>query len=166
MTINMLVPLEVGIAVRDLSSMRRFYEEALGFQFVSQFEVPPANSEQAAMHTSGYTVARLQTSYGERIKLLAPNEPPTASPAIGHVLDKPNATYLTFIVDDIDALIGRLHAAGAEMMTGYQRVEIREGTYLSFCRDPEGNMFELVHYADIAAYRPDLQSAPVMPRNS
>jgi hypothetical protein len=29
--------------------------------------------------------------------------------------------------------------------------------YLAFCRDPEGNVLELVQYSDIAAYRPDLK---------
>ena len=73
MTLNMIVPLEVGIAVRDLPRMRRFYEQVLGFAFVSEVAVPAASAVQAAMHAGGYTAVRLQTSYGERIKLLAPN---------------------------------------------------------------------------------------------
>ena len=156
MKMNMVVPLEVGIAVRDLPRMRRFYEDVLGFTFVSEVVVPAEKSAQAAMHAQGYTVVRLQTPYGERIKLLAPEHPPAAEPATAYILDKANASYLTFIVDDIQAVVDAMLAQGVEFMTGPRRVEVRPGTYLAFCRDPEGNVLEIVHYTDIAGYRPDL----------
>ena len=153
----MIVPLEVGIAVRDLPRMRRFYEQVLGFAFVSEVAVPAASAVQAAMHAGGYTAVRLQTSYGERIKLLAPMQAPAPAATPEYILDKANATYLTFIVDDIQAAVDKLLAADVEFLTGPQRIEGRPGTYLAFCRDPEGNVLEIVQYADIAAYRPDLQ---------
>ena len=159
MTLTMLVPLEVGIGVRDLPRMRAFYEQLPGFVFVSEVVVPPTQSAQAAMHESGYTVVRLQTPYGERIKLIAPNQAPGAEPVSAYILDKPNAMYLTFIVDDIQAVIDQWVAAGVRFMTGPQRVEVRKGTYLAFCHDPEGNVLEIVQYADIAAYRPDLAAS-------
>ncbi|QOT80167.1 VOC family protein [Cupriavidus basilensis] len=157
MTLNMIVPLEVGIAVRDLPRMRRFYEQVLGFAFVSEVAVPAASAVQAAMHAGGYTAVRLQTSYGERIKLLAPMQAPAPAATPEYILDKANATYLTFIVDDIQGAVDKLLAADVEFLTGPQRIEVRPGTYLAFCRDPEGNVLEIVQYADIAAYRPDLQ---------
>ncbi len=162
MSLNMIVPLEVGIAVRDLPRMRRFYEQVLGFAFVSEVAVPGANAAQAAMNQAGYTAVRLQTGYGERIKLLAPVQPPAPQAAPAYILDQANATYLTFIVDDIQAVVDQLLAAEVEFLTGPERVEVRPGTYLAFCRDPEGNVLEIVQYADIAAYRPDLHQ----PRNA
>jgi len=159
MTVNMTVPLEVGIAVRDLPLMRRFYEQVLGFAFVSEVAVPPAAATQAAMHQHGYTAVRLQTNRGERIKLLAPARPPAPAPAPEYILDKANASYLTFIVDDIQAVIDALAAAGVRLLTGPQRVEVRPGTWLAFCHDPEGNVLEIVQYDNIAAYRPDLFAA-------
>lgn len=156
MTVNMIVPLEVGIAVRDLPKMRRFYEEVLGFAFVNEVTVPPTAAIEAALHRDGYTVVRLQTSRGERIKLLAPATPPAPAPVPEFILEKPNASYLTFIVDNIEAVIGQLATAGARLLTGPQRVEVRPGTWLAFCHDPEGNVLEIVQYDDIAAYRPDL----------
>ncbi|MFM0315198.1 VOC family protein [Paraburkholderia nemoris] len=162
MTLNMIAPLEVGIAVRDLPRMRRFYEQVLGFAFVSEIAVPAAKAVQAALHEASYTVVRLQTSNGERIKLLAPEQPPAPQAAPAYILGEANATYLTFIVDDIQAVIDRLHAAGVTFLTGAQRVEVRPGTYLSFCRDPEGNVLEIVQYADIATYHPEL----CQPRNA
>lgn len=161
MTINMTVPLEVGIACRDLPKLRAFYETMLGFRFVSEFVVPADKAQAAGLCTQAYTVVRLQTSYGERIKLLAPAMPPAAEAVPAFILDKPNATYLTFIIDDIDAAIVQLRAAGIEFMTGPRRVEVRPGVYLAFCRDPEGNVLELVQYEDIGAYRPDLSKGAV-----
>ncbi|QAU32807.1 VOC family protein [Janthinobacterium sp. 17J80-10] len=157
MSINMIVPLEVGIACRDLPKLRRFYEEVMGFSFISEIRIGADKAAQSALSAEGYTVVRLQTNYGERIKLLAPNTPPAADAPAKYILDKPNATYLTFIVEDIDAAIGKLLEAGIEFMTGNQRVEVRPGVYLAFCRDPEGNVLELVQYTDIGAYRADLK---------
>lgn len=156
MTIKMTVPLEVGIACRDLPKLRSFYETTMGLSFVSEFHVPAEKATSSGLSTNGYTVVRLQTSYGERIKLLAPSNPPPANAASAYILDKPNAIYLTFIIEDIDAAIDRLCKAGVTFMTGDTRVEVRPGVYLAFCHDPEGNILELVQYEDISTYRPDL----------
>lgn len=157
---KMTAPMEVGLTVRDLPVMRAFYEAALGFSFVSEFHVPPARAREAALSEGGYTVVRLQTPYGERVKLLCPDTAPAARPGVsGAILDRADSSYLTFIVDDIEAVAARLIAGGAEPMTGEKPVEVRPGTFLSFLRDPEGHIVEIVQYADIASYRPDLQAA-------
>lgn len=157
---KMTAPMEVGLTVRDLPTMRAFYEDALGFSFVSEFHVPPAKAREAGMSAGGYTVIRLQTPYGERIKLLRPDIAPAAraDPA-DNILDRADASYLTFIVDDIEGVVARLIAGGAEPMTGDEPVEVRPGTFLSFLRDPEGHIIEIVLYADIVGYRPDLAGA-------
>lgn len=158
MSMKMISPLEVGLGVRDLPRMRAFYENALGCQFVNEVTVPAEKARQAALSDGGYVVVRLQTSYGERIKLLASVDPaPPATPHRGPILAQPSAFYLTFIVDDINAAIERLRAHEVEFLTGPSRVEVRPGTFLSFCRDPEGNVLELVQYADIGSYRSDLK---------
>ena len=158
MAIKMTAPLEVGIVCRDLPALRQFYENILGLTFISEVMVGADKARQAALSERGYTVVRLQTPYGERIKLLAPVDPPPVSEVPGYILDKANASYLTFIVDDIKAVVGRIAAAGIQFMTGSERIEVRPGTYLAFCRDPEGNVLEIVQYDDLASYRPDLQA--------
>ncbi|MGE8547316.1 VOC family protein [Alcaligenes sp. WGS1538] len=156
MNMKMVSPLEVGISCRDLPALRRFYEDVLDFQFVSEFVVPADKARAAAMSAAGYTVVRLQTSYGERIKLIQAVEAGELPAPTEWILDRPTSSYLTFIVADIDAAIARLQAAGASFMTGPGRIEVRPGVYLAFCRDPEGNVLELVEYADIREYRNDL----------
>jgi catechol 2,3-dioxygenase-like lactoylglutathione lyase family enzyme len=117
--------------------------------------VPAARAQLAAMNAAGYTAVRLQTPQGERIKLLAPVNPPAAEAATEYILDKANATYLTFIVDDIEMVIDQLIGLGVIFLTGPSRIEVRPGTYLAFFRDPEGNVIEIVQYSDITSYRPD-----------
>lgn len=154
---QMTAPMEAGLAVRDLARMRRFYEQALGFVFVSEIRVPADKSAAAALCAEGYTVTRLQTAYGERIKLLARDGgAPDPQPTPEHILDQPGASYLTFITDAIPLALRRAIEAGAQSLTGDDPVEVRPGVYLAFLRDPEGHVFELVSYDDIAAYRPDL----------
>lgn len=153
---RMTAPLEIGLAVRDLKAMRAFYEGALGLSFVSEFHVPGVKAQEAALNAEGYTVVRLQTQKGERIKLLRLERPPEARPKGGLILEKPGASYVTFIVDDLEALLARLLAAGAQPLTGVKPVEVRPGVWLAFVADPEGHIVEIVQYDDISAYRPDL----------
>jgi catechol 2,3-dioxygenase-like lactoylglutathione lyase family enzyme len=156
----MVAPLEVGICCCDLPKMRRFYEETLGFSFIGEAAVGAEIAASLGLGTEGYNVARLQTSYGERIKLLASNTSLAATAPCAYFLEKPGATYLTFIIDNIDETIKRLVDAGITFITGASSVQVRLGVQAAFCRDPEGNALELVRFADVAAYRPDLEKVP------
>jgi catechol 2,3-dioxygenase-like lactoylglutathione lyase family enzyme len=154
----MTTPLEVGIGCRDIATMRQFYEHTLGMQFVSEARVPVNVAQTYRLARGSATVIRLQTSNGERIKLIAPDEPP-ALPAkhTDYVFDLPNVMYLTFIISDLQATLNRLLEAGITSMTGSDAIQSRPGLWVAFLRDPEGNVLELVQYDDVAAYRPDLQ---------
>lgn len=155
---TMTAPLEVGLAVRDMTRMRAFYEGALGLSFVSEIYVGSAKAARAALSPDGYTVVRLQSQKGERIKLLQPDRLPAAgdAPGQGFILERAGASYLTFIVDDLKALVGDLIRHGAELLTGSEPVEVRPGVWLTFLSDPEGHIVEIVQYDDVSVYRADL----------
>lgn len=156
---KMTAPMEIGLTVRDLPMMRAFYEEALGLVVVADVYVPAPKAQQAALSASGYQVVRLQTPNGERLKLLAPDTPPaTRSAPSAMILDRADASYLTFIVDDLASVVARAFAAGAKPITGVDAIEVRPGTFLSFLRDPEGHVLEIVEYSDISSYRPDMNA--------
>ena len=156
---HMTAPMEVGICCRDLDALLAFYVDVLGCSHVNTVAVPPEKSRPAGLAQDGYRVARLQTPWGERLKLLEPTRRPTSAVVADWLLDRQGATYLTFIVDDLDAMLERLRAADVATITGWSKVEVRPGTYLAFVRDPEGNVLEFVAYADLAAYRPDIATA-------
>lgn len=157
---KMTAPMEVGLTVKDLSRMLGFYCKAFGLSVESDITVPAVKAQQAGLSTGAYRVVRLQTPWGERIKLLAPELPPSNMPAPnGHILDQHASSYLTFIVEDLDTVMADAIDAGAVPMTGDKPVEVRPGTFLTFVRDPEGHMVEIVEYADIIEYRNDLVAA-------
>lgn len=153
---KMMAPIEIGICCSDLDKLRKFYVDVLGCTPINEIEVPTEKSRPAALAESGYKVARLQTPWGERLKLLQPATAPENVPAKEWILNRRGLAYITFIVDDLKAIIARLKAAGVVFLTGTDRVEVRPGTFLSFIRDPEGNVLEFVEYSDIREYRPDL----------
>lgn len=154
---KMTAPLEVGLTVSDLPKMRAFYEGALGLAFVSEIRVEAAKAAEAAMSAGGYVALRLQTQTGERLKLIAPDRRPAPRTDLaGPILDHQSTAYLTFIVADIAATVETLRAAGATLLNGTPVVEVRDGVLLSFLRDPEGHVIEIVEYRDIADYRSDL----------
>lgn len=152
---RMTVPMEVGICCRDLDALLSFYTEVIGFTHVNTLSVPPEMAAQAGITDGGYRVARIQTSYGERIKLLEPTAPPEP-PLEGYFLGRQGNVYLTFMVDDLDQVIERLSTAGVGFLSGKSKVELRPGVYVAFTKDPEGNVLEFVEYSDIQSYRPDL----------
>lgn len=154
---KMTAPMEVGLTVRDLERMLDFYRTSFGMTLEADVVVPAPKAQEAALSMGAYRVVRLQTPWGERIKLLEPETPPAERPAAtAHILDRHEATYITFIVRDLPSVVARAVAAGGALMTGPEPVEVRPGTFLAFMRDPEGHIVEIVEYADITAYRADL----------
>ncbi|WP_028241007.1 VOC family protein [Stutzerimonas azotifigens] len=155
---KMVAPLEVGICCENLESLKRFYVEQLGFDEISHFAIPAEKAGDTGLSRGGYQVVRLQTPWGERLKLLQADAPAEPRVASQWILQRLGNSYLTFIVDDLGDMLSRLKRLGVPLLSGDDRVEVRPGTWLVFARDPEGNVIEFVEYADIAAYRPDLKA--------
>ena len=108
------------------------------------------------MAANGYTIMRLETNDGQRFKLVRPNDPPASSPDRAYVLDRQGLAFVTFLIEDLGGLVARLKAAGFSLMGAGETFEVRDGVNIAFVKDPEGNCIELVEYADIASYRPEL----------
>lgn len=154
MTVTMKAPLEVGICVVDLERATAFYQGALGFERISEATLSPERAEAAGFGPVAFRMVRMQTNYGERIKLIETAPAPTAD-APGPILGRAGISYLTFVVTDIEAALQRLRQSGVEMLSP-NPIQTRPGTRLIFFRDSEGNPLELVQYDDLAVYRPDI----------
>ncbi|SEJ92765.1 VOC family protein [Achromobacter sp. NFACC18-2] len=157
--LSMTVPMEVGICCADLDAQLAFYTGVMGLALVNRVTVPADKARATGLTQHGYDVARLQTPYGERIKLLQPAVPPEPAVRGAAILDRQGAAYLTFIVRDLPGVVRALQAKGVVFDSAPAPMEVRPGTWLAFFRDPEGNVLELVEYDDPAAYRPDLAGA-------
>jgi len=156
MKFTMNAPMEVGISCRDLTKMRDFYEETLGFEFISVIEGDVTVAQQLGLCAEGYTVARVQTPYGERIKLLVPDSPPPEEKSSKYFLDRMNRAYLTFIVKELDSVFDRIRGRMVDKSQITPIKEVRAGVRAAFCKDPEGNYVELVEFQDVASYRKDI----------
>jgi len=111
-------------------------------------------STAAALSPGGYTIARLETEGGDRLKLVAPHVCPARSEQRDFVLARCGFAYLTFIVPDILEMLSKLKEAGATIFTGESPVAFRHGVVdLFFAKDPEGNFLEFVERTDLASYR-------------
>ena len=154
--LKMIAPFEMGICVDDLENMIAFYGDVLGFKLISKIDVPADKSNEAGFTSGGYTIVRMQTNYGERIKLVRPMTSPNPRISGKEVLSKKGNVFLTFIVEELKLTVSRIKDADAPIRTQGSSMEVRDGVFLSIIDDPEGNHLEFVEYSDITNYRPDL----------
>ncbi len=150
---------EPAICVADLDGMKDFYCGKLGMTVFSEIVVPPEKSAPPGLAANGYTIVRLETNDGQRFKLVRPNDAPTGRVDRDFVLDHQGFAFVTFLIDDLPGLIAQLQASGIALMGDDQKFEVRDGVDIAFVKDPEGNCIELVEYADITTYRPELAAA-------
>jgi catechol 2,3-dioxygenase-like lactoylglutathione lyase family enzyme len=155
-SLKMVSPLEPGIVCVDIERMLNFYTEVLGLKFATDAEASAEMSAEFGTGPDGFRIIRLQTSYGERIKLVQPKKMSLQQSKVpAWVFARPGIAYLTFIVPDVNEVTTRLRKYNVQMMSK-EPVEIRKGITAIFTCDPEGNFLEFVEYADLASYRPDL----------
>lgn len=156
-------PLEVGLACADIGRMTDFYAAAFGFAEMSRIAAAVTPDRRTALSDGSYLVVRLQSPFGERLKLLCPDAGCMPSPEtpVADIIGRRNRMFLTLIVADIDAALAGITAAGGQAMD--PPTEIRPGLTIAFARDPEGNVLEIAHHASIAAYRPDLAAERTSP---
>jgi catechol 2,3-dioxygenase-like lactoylglutathione lyase family enzyme len=152
----MATPIEPGIVCIDIDRMFQFYTEVLGLKFATDAEASPEMSMEFGTGPHGFRIIRLQTPYGERIKLIQPKQTVLKkTPVPQWVFERQGITYITFVVVDVQEVTLRLKKYEVELMSK-DPVEIRKGITAIFAKDPEGNFLEFVEYADLASYRPDL----------
>lgn len=155
-SLKMLAPLEPGIVCLDLDRMLGFYTQVLGLKFVSDAEATAEMSTQFGTSPHGFRIIRLQTPYGERIKLVQPKKVVLSpSPVPEWVFEGHGIAYITFVVPDVHEVTMHLKEHHVALMS-QEPVHIRKGITAIFAKDPEGNFVEFVEYADLASYRPDL----------
>lgn len=155
-SLRMVTPLEPGIVCADLERMLKFYTEVLGLKLATDAEAGAEMSTKFGTGPYGFRIVRLQTPYGERIKLIQPkNLALKKCPVPDWVFERQGIAYLTFVIADVMEVVARLKQHKVDLVSE-SPVPIRAGITAIFTRDPEGNFLEFVEYADLAAYRPDL----------
>jgi catechol 2,3-dioxygenase-like lactoylglutathione lyase family enzyme len=153
---KMVAPLESGIVCLDIETMLEFYTGVLGLTLMSDAEATPEMSAVFGAAPHGFRIIRLQTPYGDRVKLVQLRKvSPKKNPVPEWVFERHGLAYITFIVADINEITARLNEYGVKLIRP-EPVEVRKGFVALFAEDPEGNFVEFVEYEDIASYRPDI----------
>ncbi|MGW1626731.1 VOC family protein [Streptomyces sp. NPDC002172] len=135
-------PFEVGVVVRDLGSMERFYRDVIGCRAVHRSRVPAGVGGPAGLGGE-VVVVWLQVPSGGCVKLILPSSPAVPARAAHPLAGRQGLSYLTFHVDDVDPVVAALGAAGAKPLS--DPVVVRaHGRRITFWTDPEGNAVELV----------------------
>ncbi|GAA2491889.1 hypothetical protein GCM10010276_34290 [Streptomyces longisporus] len=135
-------PFEVGVVVRDLGLMERFYCDVIGCRAERRSRVPESVGGPAGLGGE-LVVAWLRVPSGGRVKLVLPRSARVSTGAAPWSAGRPGLSYLTFHLDDLDPVVAALAGAGARPLS--DPVVVRAGgRRISFWADPEGNVVELV----------------------
>lgn len=146
-----------GLVVPDLEKARAFYQSMFGFRLLS--DEGWANSVTADRAVGlknsackGYMLAG-HNCYLELFEYSAPQQSAPSPSAFG--AHEPGIRHLAFFVDDCPAEYRRLLELGGDVLG--EPVEIADGVYTVYCRDPFGNIIEL---CDIPTAEEDLRKLP------
>ncbi|WP_367319321.1 VOC family protein [Streptomyces sp. HUAS ZL42] len=135
-------PFEVGLVVRDLEPMERFYCDVIGCRAERRSRVPESVAGPAGLGGE-LVVVWLRVPAGGCVKLILPRSVPGSAYAAPLPAGRPGLSYLTFHFDDMGPVVAALPAAGARPLSDPVVVRAR-GRRISFWADPEGNVVELV----------------------
>jgi lactoylglutathione lyase len=116
--------------------MPQFYQDLLGFRRVSDAEATAEMSARFGTSPRGYRIIRLQTPYGERIKLVRPACRIEDNPRPEWVFERRGRAYLTFIVPDIDEVFAHLQENEVQLISPAP-IEVRTGFRALFVADPK-----------------------------
>ncbi len=133
-----------GIVVPDLQRAREFYEAALGFEFIREYnwdESKSATAEQV-MGLSG-TAADCLLLKGNNcfLELFRYRSPESRGDPLARRACDHGIAHLAFQVSDIEAAFSRFERAGG--IVHNRPVRVGEGWSI-YCRDPFGNIIELM----------------------
>ena len=134
----------IGVCVSDWRRSLRFYCDLLGFRYVNELELEGEPSA-TLLQLEG---VRFRAIYLERegvvIELLAYDAPETLGDAVPRPMNRLGITHFSLLVDDLDAFLAELAAAGVAVLQE-TRIEIPEAkTRAIFVTDPDGARIELV----------------------
>jgi catechol 2,3-dioxygenase-like lactoylglutathione lyase family enzyme len=132
----------VGIVVDDLAAATAFFVE-LGLELQGESPVQGGWADRVVgLEGVRANIAMMQTPDGHgRIELAKFHAPSGRSGERHAPANTPGIRHITFAVDDIDDVLARLRARGAELVG---EVERYENIYrLCYIRGPEGIIVEL-----------------------
>jgi catechol 2,3-dioxygenase-like lactoylglutathione lyase family enzyme len=133
----------VGIVVDDLAAATAFFV-GLGLELLGEGQVEGGWVDRVVgLEGIRAEIAMLQTPDGHgRLELARFLAPPGGGGDRNAPANTPGLRHVAFAVDDIDAVVARVRARGAELVGELERYE--DSYRLCYVRGPEGIIVELV----------------------
>jgi len=133
----------VGIVVQDMGAALRFYRDLLGLEVWADF-VDSSEYAQAVTAVPGAVIhmVKLRAPEGGSVELLHYRSHPQSLPAPKRACDT-GINHFALQVQDLDALYRRLGGDGVYFHCE-PRISSDGGAKVTYCRDPEGGIVELV----------------------
>ncbi len=135
----------IGLCTGDIERASRFYQEALGFQPLSDI-IEIGAPFDALIEQPGATLRVQQLKAGDAtIELLGYKDLDVTGSADRCSMNRLGFTHMTLVVDDMEASIARICEFGGQVHP-QTRVDSPFGQIL-FCTDPDGVRIELMQAA-------------------
>lgn len=132
----------VGIVVDDLAAATTFFAE-LGLELQGEASVEGGWVDRVVgLDGVRADIAMMQTPDGHgRVELAKFRAPPSPGGEAHAPANAPGIRHIAFRVDDVDSIVARLRACGAELVGELERYE--DSYRLCYIRGPEGIIVEL-----------------------
>lgn len=134
----------IGICVSDLSRALAFYCDLLGFRPLSETVVADALSAKLlGLPEVDQTTVFVERD-GVRLALFAFRKPGPLRAAMPRAMNQPGMAALMLRVDDLDATVAKIRAAGFPVLDDTRIEHPAYGSKLLFVTDGDGTMIELI----------------------
>ena len=132
----------VGIVVDDLAAATAFFLE-LGLELQGEMSVEGGAVDRiVGLEGVRSDIAMMETPDGHgRLELVKFHSPSNEGDNRHAPANTPGIRHTAFVVEDIDAVVARLRARGAELVGEVERYE--DSYLLCYVRGPEGIIIEL-----------------------
>ncbi|TNB48430.1 VOC family protein [Martelella lutilitoris] len=133
----------VGMTVSNIDKSLNFYVDLLGLKLVVRRSGDErSDGEPIDRARAGHQLCFLDAGNG-MLEIMGPAT--GALMAEDVAAGRAGLRHLTFCFDDVEALYGKLEAAGVEMVEAPRQAYNRDILgKVAFCRDPDGILIELV----------------------
>ena len=139
-----------GITVSDMEKSIKFYRDVLGLKVVKVEEEKGTRGERLGVPGAVIQVVMLETSNGAGMELIEYKKPAPPN-KYGLPVNGLGQVHIAFKVDDIEAQIAKMEAAGVEFIGGSQYETIEDGPLTGwkwiYFKDPDGTNLELIQEA-------------------
>ena len=139
----------IGVVVPDLEAGRTFYEDVFGFTVIGIDDWDEGNEDVNAyvgMDESS-AISYMMKGANTYLEIWQYLTPPSKTDASGYVASDQGYRHVCFLVTDFDTVLEKFLAAGGSLVKPLSNGR-PGGAKIHYCRDPFGNIIELLEMPD------------------